>query len=151
MEIAAYKNGSEKAVRKLEKDFRIKLPEDYRNFLIRDNGGGVDDAYIYVKELDEYMLMGLLYGTGVEGGFADIVKINDEYYDDIPKNSLLIGEDEGGGFILLVADGENDGIWYYDHTYFFEPSNDELNTYFICETFSDFLKMLETTVPAGED
>jgi len=36
-------------------------------------------------------------------------------------------------------------VWYYDHTYFFDKSTDDLNTYFICETFSDFLKMVETT------
>ena len=41
---------------------------------------------------------------------------------------------------------ENDGIWYYDHSYFFKQSSDELNTYFICETFAEFMQMLENTV-----
>jgi hypothetical protein len=151
MEIAAYKNGSEEAVRKLEKDFRIKLPEDYRDFLIRDNGGSVTGGHLYVRDLEEDMPMGYFFGLGIKKGFADITEINEEYGDDIPKKSLLIGTDVGSGFILLVADGKNDGIWYYDHTYFFDKSNDELNTYFICETFSDFLKMLETTVPSEEN
>ncbi len=147
MKIEPYKNGSREAVLKLEKDLRVKLPDDYRNFLIRDNGGGVSDGHLYVKELDEYMPMGYFFGTGIEKGFADIAAINEEYNDDLPKKSLLIGTDAGSGFILLVNDGENDGIWYYDHTYFFDMSNEERNTYFICETFSELLKMLKTTIP----
>jgi hypothetical protein len=61
------------------------------------------------------------------------------------ENSILIGSDEGEGLIMLVCDGENDGIWYYDHSYFFEQSTDDTNTYFICNTFSDFIKQLEMT------
>lgn len=151
MKIEAYKNGDIKKVLKLEKDFRVKLPEDYKDFLIQYNGGDVDDAYLYVKDLDEYMLMGYLSGIDVEAEFADIAKFNDEYHEDIPKKSILIGSDEGEGWILLVCDGENNGVWYYDHSYFFDPSTDELNTYFICETFSDFIKMLETTIPAEDE
>ena len=146
MKIKAYKNGNSEEVLKLEKTFRIKLPEDYRNFLIQSNGGDVTDGYLYVKELDEGMRMGYFFGIDIKEGFADINEINEEYDDDIPKKSLLIGMDEGSGFILLVNDGKNNGIWYYDHTYFFDQSSDDLNTYFICDTFSDFIKMLETTV-----
>jgi hypothetical protein len=109
------------------------------------------DMINVVQKLTGKNSVGIFFGIGIKKGFADIIEINEEYDDDIPKKSLLIGTDVGSGFILLVADGENDGIWYYDHTYFFDKSNDELNTYVICETFSDFLKMLETTVPAGED
>jgi len=145
MEIKAYKNGNKENVLELEKNFRIKLPDDYKNFLIQYNGGSVADGCLYVKELDEYMPMGYFFGIGIETGFADIIKINEEYDDDIPKKSLLIGTDEGSGFLLLVNDGKNDGIWYYDHTYFFKQSSDNLNTYFICDTFSDFIKLLETT------
>ena len=145
MKIEAYKNGNAEKVSKLEKEFRIKLPEDYRNFLIQYNGGDVEDGNLYVKELDEDMRMGYFFGIGIEEGFADITEINDEYDDDIPKKSLLIGMDEGSGFLLLISGGEDSGIWYYDHTYFFDKSTDDLNTYFICETFSDFIKILETT------
>jgi hypothetical protein len=144
MEIKAYKNGNTEEVSKLEKNFIIKLPEDYKNFLIQYNGGYVIDGYLYVKELDEIMPMGYFWGIGIETGFANIIEINEEY-DNIPKKSLLIGTDEGSGFLLLVNDGENNGIWYYDHTYFFDQSTDELNTYFICDAFSDFIKLLETT------
>jgi hypothetical protein len=149
MEIKAYKNGNSEEVLKLEKNFRIKLPADYREFLIQYNGGDVTDGHLYVKELDEDMPMGYFFCIGIKEGFTDIIEINEEYDDDIPKKSLLIGTDAGSGFILLVNDGKNDGIWYYDHTCFFNQSTDDLNTYFICDTFSDFIKMLKTTCGSG--
>jgi len=151
MKIKGYNNGSKEEILKLEKKYRLKLPQDYINHLIRYNGGDVDDAYLYVKDLNEYMLMGYFFGINIENGVADTNKINDEYDDDIPKKSLLIGSDEGSGFLLLVCDGENNGIWYYDHTYFFKQSTDELNTYFICETFTEFLQILENTKFSNKD
>lgn len=145
MKIKAYQNGDLEKVKQLQKKLKIQLPDDYERFLIEFNGGIIDDAYLYVKDLNEYMMMGNFFGIDIEKGFADIIKINDEYDDDIPKKSLLIGSDAGSGFLLLVNDGDNDGIWYYDHTYFFEKSSDDLNTYFICETFTEFMKILEDT------
>ena len=60
---------------------------------------------------------------------------------------MLIGEDAGGGFVLLVCGGENEGVYYYDHAYSFELSNDKKNTYLIAKTFDDFMEVLRTTLP----
>lgn len=149
MEITAYQNGHIKNVAALEMKYSIKLPPDYRDFLIASNGAIVNDAYLYVKDLQEYMLMGNFFGVGIDKPFADIIEINEEYSDDTPESSLLIGSDAGSGLLLLVSDGENDGIWYYDHTYFFKQSTDELNTYFLCETFTDFIAILKDTKLPG--
>ncbi|MBC9929753.1 SMI1/KNR4 family protein [Chitinophaga qingshengii] len=149
MEIIAYQNGSKESVSALEKRYKTKLPQDYKAFLTTSNGAIINNAYLYVRDLKEYMLMGNFFGTGIDKPFADIVKINEEYNDDIPESSLLIGSDAGSGLLLLVNDGENDGIWYYDHTYFFKQSTDELNTYFICETFTAFMEMLKETKLPG--
>ncbi|GIM50349.1 SMI1/KNR4 family protein [Capnocytophaga stomatis] len=146
MKIIGYPNGKKSKISDIEKHFKIKLPQDYKDFLNIYNGGETEeDAFIYVEDLDEYMIMGNFFGIDIDEGFADIYKINEEYNDDIPPNSLLIGSDMGSGLILLIQDGENDGIWYYDHSYFFEQSSDEENTYFICETFTEFLEILENT------
>lgn len=151
MKVSAYNNGNKERILDLGKNYEIELPEDYKQFLIEYNGATIDDAFLYVKDLDEYMSMEVLFGIGVNKNFSDILKINDEYRDDIPGNSLLIGCDAGSGFLLLVCDDEDSGIWYYDHTYFFNKSSDELNTYFICETFTEFMQMLEnTTLPKEE-
>jgi hypothetical protein len=145
MNINSYGKGSIQNLEKIENEFSLILPKEYKDFLIDNNGAEINNGYFFVKEINQLISMGLFYGVDLGKKGADIFYINNEYNDDIPENSLLIGGDDGGGWILLICDGENDGIWYYDHSYFFEQSTDELNTYFICETFTEFLEMLETT------
>lgn len=150
MKIIKYNDGSLSNVDKLEKNLNLKLPTDYRDFLIENNGANIENAFFYVKEINKVIPMGYFFGVDIDKGQTNIIKINKEYEDDIIESSLLIGNDIGSGFLLFIFDGENDGIWYYDHTYFFEQSTDELNTFFICETFSDFMRMLETTLPPND-
>ena len=69
-----------------------------------------------------------------------------EYKEDIPEHSLLIGDFQDGAFLLLIPDGEYKGIYYYDHAYSFEQSDDHCNTYFLAETFSDFLDCIKQNV-----
>lgn len=147
MEIIKLDSGNSQNLNKVEELFAIKLPEDYKKFLSENNGAKINEGYFYVKDLKETIMMGTFYGVdlGKENESLDIIYENKEFEDDILDKSLLIGSDPGGGWILLIADGENDGIWYYDHAFFFKESTDELNTYFIAESFSDFLKILETT------
>lgn len=145
MKVIKLQNGDAKNIASLEDEFSIELPIDYRNFLIENNGADIENGFFYVKEINQTIPMGYFFGIDAKQKAADIVRINKEYGDDIAESSFLIGNDIGSGFLLLVFDGENDGIWYYDHTYFFKGSTDELNTFFIAESFSDFLKILETT------
>ncbi|MDR0349455.1 MAG: SMI1/KNR4 family protein [Tannerella sp.] len=149
MNIKSFGKGNLRNTGQIEKCLKIKLPDDYKNFLTAYNGAVIEDAYIYVDELKQKMLMGLIYGVDTRKA-SDILKINKEFEDDILKNSILIGTDAGEGWILLICDGENDGIWYYDHSCFFEQSTDDSNTYFICDTFSEFMELLETTPPPEE-
>ena len=127
----------------IESEFNIKLPDDYKAFLSESNGVNVSDGYIYVEALEQHIMMGVLYGVGTPNNSADIMRNNREYRDDVWINSILIGGDVCGGWILLVCDGENDGIWYYDHSYFFENSTDESNTYLIADSFSKFMNMMK--------
>lgn len=149
MKIISYGKSAKENVQILENCFNINLPEDYKEFINLNNGADIADGIFYVKDLREKILMGGFFGVNedADAKTVDLIYQNKEYEEDIPHNSLLIGSDAGNGWILLVCDGENDGIWYYDHSYSFKQSTDELNTYFISETFTDFLKMLESTSP----
>jgi hypothetical protein len=145
MNIKYFNKGSMENIIKIENDFNVKLPSDYKEFLIQHNGAIIKKSTFYVKDLDQNIMMNILFGISHDNRVFNIEYWNKEYGEDIPPNSLLIGNDPGGTFLLLVFDGENDGVWFYDDSYFFEQSTDDLNTYFICETFSDFVKLLETT------
>ncbi|EJX0633974.1 SMI1/KNR4 family protein [Salmonella enterica] len=130
-------------------DFKMKfghfLPDDYIEFVSHNNGVRVSDAYFYVETLNEYIMMGIFFG--ISSPKYNLMTVYDEFNPDIPADSLIIGMDPGGGFILLICNGINNGVYYYDHSYFFDLSCDDNNTYFIADTFSDFLNLLSSTKP----
>ena len=86
--------------------------------------------------------------------FYDIeecIETYEEFSEDFPEKSLVIGRDPGGAMLLLVTTDVGDfskGIYFYDHSHFFEGSNSDCNTYFVCDTFTEFITILEhTTLP----
>ena len=145
MKIEAINKGSEAKALAFQEFLGFTLPDDYFNFLQKNDGATIDDGYFYVKDLDEYILLEL---------FSDIEECMEDYQefkDDIPDKSLVIGADPGGAMLLLVTEDVGDfskGIHFYDHSHFFEASNSDCNTYFVCDTFSEFITILEhTTLP----
>ena len=68
---------------------------------------------------------------------------NTEYKDDIPEGALLIGDFQDGGFLLLIPAGNDKGVYYYDHAYTFESSDDDGNTYLLADTFEAFINSLK--------
>ena len=61
MKILSYGNSSIQNIQKLEETFEIKLPQDYREFLLLNNGADITDGIFYVKDLKEKILMGGFY------------------------------------------------------------------------------------------
>ena len=147
MEIKRFEIGNEKSISEVESKLDISLPNDYKEFLHQNNGAKVDDGYFFVKDLNEHIMMDTFFGISISKKALDIIEVNNEFDGEIPSKSILIGDEPGGGLILLVNDGEDNGIYYYDHSYSFEQSSDEKNSYIIANTFQDFVDMLSTSPP----
>ena len=145
MKIEAINKGNEAKALAFQEFLGFTLPDDYFNFLVQNDGAIIDEAYFYVKDIEEYIMFDLFYDI------EKCIKIYEEFSDDFPDKSLVIGRDPGGGMLLLVTTEVGDfskGIHFYDHSHFFEASNSDCNTYFICDTFSEFITILEhTTLP----
>ena len=145
MKIEAINKGSEAKALAFQEFLGFILPDDYFNFLVQNDGAIIDEAYFYVKDIEEYIMFDLFYNI------EKCIKIYEEFSDDFPDKSLVIGRDPGGGMLLLVTTEVGDfskGIYFYDHSHFFEASNTDCNTYFVCDTFSEFITILEhTTLP----
>jgi len=84
--------------------------------------------------------MDILLGIDTGNSDLDTDSWTDDYISDLNENMLIIGHSYEHGFIVLQCCGEDAGIYYWDHSYEFDYSDDELNTYFITNTFSDFIK-----------
>ena len=97
----------------------------------------------FVKELNDEMVVDVLYGIGLDNKNADVVFYTDMFASDMLPGSVLIGDSIQNGFIVMVCGRENKGIYYWDHSYTYEASDDENNMYRIADTFGDFLRMLD--------
>lgn len=142
MMIIGYGNITEDMINDYEKHIGFDLPDDYKYFLMQYNGGKIKDGVIFVGEIEEKIPLHVLYGLNVEKGL-DLQKWNDEYQDDLLPNSIIIGHDYGGEFIVLINDPEKKGIYFWDHMFSFEQSNEEHNTYFIANSFQEFINELK--------
>ena len=99
------------------------LPNDYKKFLLKYNGGAVklnEFNKLFLDDANETVSIDVLYGIHTDKKASDIQQ----------------------GFIVLVCDGSDNGIYYYDDSYFFDSSNEENNVYFIADTFEEFWKIL---------
>ena len=145
MKIKAINKGSEAKTLAFQEFLGFTLPDDYFNFLAQNDGATIDEAYFYVKDIEEYIMFELFYDI------KECIETYEEFHENFPDKSLVIGADPGGAILLLVTTDVGNfskGIYFYDHSHFFEASNSDCNTYFVCDTFSEFITILEhTTLP----
>lgn len=144
MNLKAFGYGNEDSIKELEAFLGFLLPEDYKEFLRKYNGGTSEVRYskFYVKELSQEISLDVLFGLGVKRTF-DLIECYKEFEEDILPNSLMIGDDPGSGFIVLITDTENSGVYYWDHSFSFPQSNVEENIYKIADRFKDFINGLD--------
>ena len=132
----------------LENEFEVVLPEDYKSFLLQENGGR-NTAYRYknlvrIPQVNEEINIDVMFGVSTNVKNGDIKQWTSEYQDDLFPNSIIIGDTIQHGFIVFwLSKDDNAGIYYYDDTYEFASSTDDMNTYFLANSFSEFLNMVE--------
>ena len=148
MKLDRFGFANEEAISILENKFEVVLPEDYKRFLLQENGGR-NTAYKYknlvrISQISEEINIDVIFGVETNIKNADIEQWTSEYRDDLFPNSIIIGDTIQHGFIVFwLSNEENRGIYYYDDTYEFESSTDDVNAYFLANSFSEFLSMVE--------
>ena len=148
MKLDRFGFANEEAISILENKFEVVLPEDYKRFLLQENGGR-NTAYKYknlvrISQISEEINIDVMLGVETNIKNADIEQWTSEYRDDLFPNSIMIGDTIQHGFIVFwLSNEENRGIYYYDDTYEFESSTDDVNAYFLANSFSEFLSMVE--------
>lgn len=134
-----------KDIKTFEANNKIELPKDYINFLLRYNGGNIelnDENVIYVDDLGENINIDVLFGVNTKEPELSVEFWTNKYKNEMPQDTIIIGDSYQHGFVILLCFGEDAGVYYWDDTYEFPRSDDEANTYFIADTFTDFVKGL---------
>lgn len=122
------------------------LPDEYRNFLL-ENNGGCPEFQKFSKLGEENSYFGILsWFFGIcPGNQNDLVLTVERLSDRVPDNVIPIACDPSGNFVVLSVDKEDRGkIYFWDH----EEECDEGevptydNLYLVANNFNDFLQNL---------
>lgn len=135
-----------------EKFWRVKLPKDFVNFMKENNGGrpidGVFKCNNHEYAIDRFLCF-LKTPRDNELGMYDIDVTLTQLEDRLTDNEDLIGVDIlpiavlfAGDFVCLDfrKDRNNPNVVVWNHE---ESAELEPVTYFVTNTFSDFVSMVE--------
>lgn len=138
-------------VEDFERQTGRRIPEVYRRFLLKANGG-VPERKVFTFHRKN--------GRPDEGAVWRFIGLNDGTEQDlryftrifvdggrIPRDMFPIGNGGGGNLILIGSSGARAGrIFYWDHNWEAEegdPPNED-NVYLVANSFAEFLSSLRT-------
>ncbi len=143
MKIEKFKGLNDEQINNIESKLKINLPEDYKNFLKQIGGGIVEkdeSNRIIIDSIGENIVLDVLYGDDANNEKGSIMFWMKQFEGELLADAIIIGDDLLQGFLVMICDGEDKGVYYWDDSYNFESSNDENNMYWIADSFDNFLK-----------
>ena len=132
--------------------WRVKLPDDYKEFIKKENGVIPSKRYFHFenneKVIDRYLAILAISGEKTEEDY-DIGVVSTQLEgrivfdeDNVGMQLIPIAALYGGDFLCLnyVEDSENPNIsiWYHEESYELEPAIE-----FLANNFTEFLAMLQ--------
>ena len=135
-------------LKEFEQTFGIKLPDDYRSFLLKYNGGVPEPGIVDFIEHGENQSDVVNYLCGIHSGeyWASLEWYMDMYKGRIPAGFIPFGYDPGGNLYLISVEGEHPGkVYFWDHENeagIFDEEPGLKNMSFISNSFTEFLDKL---------
>ena len=132
--------------------WRVKLPDDYKEFIKKENGVIPSKRYFHFenneKVIDRFLAILAISGKKTEEDY-DIGVVSTQLEgrivfdeDNVGMQLIPIAALFGGDFVCLnyVEDSENPSIciWYHEESYELEPAIE-----FLANNFTEFLAMLQ--------
>ncbi|UUC46482.1 ankyrin repeat domain-containing protein [Flavobacterium cerinum] len=134
----SFKDIIEEDLLDLEKNIHFELPKEYKDFLLKYNGGRPNPNVFRTKK-GEYET-DIQFFFGITTGIYDILD-NFHRLDDLDGKYIGIAIDSGGSLILMNLDSSE--IYYYD--------TDIAELFLISESFEAFLKGLYNVTLEEDD
>ena len=132
--------------------WRVKMPDDYKEFIKKENGVIPSKRYFHFenneKVIDRFLAILAISGEKTEEDY-DIGVVSTQLEgrivfdeDNVGMQLIPIAALYGGDFLCLnyVEDSENPNIsiWYHEESYELEPAIE-----FLANNFTEFLAMLQ--------
>lgn len=135
-------------IRKLETKMNLKLPEEYRNFLLQNNGGVPEnDVEFSFIELDVVTQENREQGSDIQY-FYNVDEMLEAYQnlvdeELIHKNYIPVACDSFGNEILICSDSdENNGCVFFANHEMVNPDGSFWITSKIANSFNEFINIL---------
>jgi cell wall assembly regulator SMI1 len=139
---------SESDVDRVEEQLGASLPDSYRAFLLKFNGGRPDHYHFDVRGWRHQTSLVNDFNGIVPGEYNDLVEHAEVLEDRVPSGFIPIADDPGGNAILLSLEGPTRGtVYFWDHEE--EPDDpgealdDYPNIYRLADDFETFLEGLK--------
>jgi hypothetical protein len=136
----------------LEKKIGTNLPADYKEFLMRSNGGRPDPKFFPIRGFENNPFGQVQGFLGIDDP-EESCRLDWKYRafrGRIPANFFPIACEDGGSLICLCLSGPDTGhVYYWNYYGEAKPSVGD-NVYFIAETFQGFLDSLQFHDPLAE-
>ena len=109
-----------------EETVKMKLPKDYKEFLLDTNGGQfIDEIHMFwVDELKENIGIDVLFGFNQVRSLC-LNSWYNEYGEELPEETIIIGNSINAGLILLIWQDDWKGVFLWDHGLELEQSTEE--------------------------
>ncbi len=130
-------------IERVEQLAGARLPSEYRNFLLRHNGGYPDPDGFLFKDLSDGSSVDRFLSIG-SGEHSNLEKYLITYQGRFPVDFLPIAHDPGGNLVLIGTSGGHSGkIYFWDHEYEADGSEPDMsNMHLVAQSFSEFLNGL---------
>lgn len=113
----------------LENQLNKPLPEDYREYILKYNGGFLINTAFKIEK-GEFSLIHNIYRLTNQHDFFDLINSYKQYYDIYGENYIVIADDNVGNHILLGLKSTNYGqIYFAEHEQIFKK--EKINDSFI--------------------
>lgn len=134
---------TENQILAFEKKHQVQIPNSLKSFLMDTNGNVFDEGIcIPISSGSENIYVDALFGVGLANKWLDMDYWLEQYADELPSGTLIIGSDVLEGFILILIVPENSGVYYWDDKLNLAESTTTSNCYHICDSIEEFLKKL---------
>jgi cell wall assembly regulator SMI1 len=142
---------TEIALAKLEEQLELKLPQDFRAFLLESNGGYLEEGLTvdFVETGYETVTSTLInefyyLGSSTDRSFSNIASEHVRLIENdlIPPSLIPVATDAGGNYILLCVSGDDYGHVYFANHELEDPETGYLVMSSIADSFTEFIDML---------
>ena len=127
-----------------EKIIKDNLPTDYKNFLMKYNGGQPQpSSFRFFSDRNDGSSVDQFLSLGREK-HSNLLNYYENYKDRIPSGFIPIAHDAGGNLIIMELKSNSNRIYFWDHE--FEVDDGETpnmdNVYYINQSFTKFINDL---------